>query len=332
MTNISPEITEPPFFIVGCGRSGTTLLRSMLNQHTRLAIPFESLFMLDYLRASENVSIEVMKHILLRDHEFNIWKMNLRLEDLNGIESAKELMDRIHSIYLRKTGKERWGQKTPRFVRFWPLLKSHYPGAKFIIVLRDPHAVASSLIRSRLHRSNILFAARRWVMDVEFGLELKDRYPDDVMEIRFEDLIRHTENTLRGVCTFLGEQFEPGLLTYYNTGTQEYNAFVSGIISNINRPPSVDRLEAWRDHLTGKQIHLLEYVANRTMEKVGYDIEMPLEPPTQIYITSLKIQRYFGLIRQSIQRITHYTRPFISFFYRKLRLGLLKDDLKFIKL
>ncbi len=71
-----PDVAEeaevagpPPFFIVGCGRSGTTLLRAMLNSHSQLAVPLESLFIVDYLEASDDVSAATLRRMLPREHE-----------------------------------------------------------------------------------------------------------------------------------------------------------------------------------------------------------------------------------------------------------------------
>lgn len=323
---------DSPFFIVGCGRSGTTLLRSMLNQHSRLAIPFESLFMIDYLRAQERVSVETLKSVLLKDYEFANWNLQVERHQLAGIETATELMDRIHELFLSKTGKKRWGQKTPRFIRYWRILKRHYPESKFLVMLRDPRAVASSLIRSPLHRSNILYAARRWRMDVEAGIELKGSLPEDVLEVRYEELVTEPEGVLRAICRFLGEEYEDGMLRYHLSGTAKYNRFVSSIHGNLNRPPTPDRLKAWRAHLSERQVNLLEYVARKQIRELGYGLEVEPRPPASLYIIALHVGRNMSVARQFLQRLFRYTRPFLSFFYRKIRLGTFFEDLGQMKL
>ena len=60
-------MSAPPFFIVGCGRSGTSLLREMLNSHSKLAVPLESLFIIDYLRAGSRMPLPEMLGLLFRE-------------------------------------------------------------------------------------------------------------------------------------------------------------------------------------------------------------------------------------------------------------------------
>jgi hypothetical protein len=167
-------MSDAPFFIVGCGRSGTTLLRTMLNQHSQLAIPLESLFIVDYLRADPTTPPQTFLKLILKEYEFHEWAIPFSAADFDGCVTAQDFIDRAHALYMQQYGKVIWGQKTPRFVRFGKLLKQHYPGAKFIHVIRDPRAVVSSLIRSNVHHSNAYFAARRWLRDTNAGLSLQE--------------------------------------------------------------------------------------------------------------------------------------------------------------
>ena len=184
------DLTETgPIFIVGCARSGTTLLRTMLNNHPLVAIPVESLFMIDYLRAAQNRPIERFHQLVLHEFEFQEWQLDLTLSDLAPYQTVDTLLAYLHEQYAQQSGKQIWGQKTPRFIRYGDLLKSTYPNARFIHLIRDPRAVAVSLTKSEVHRSNTYFAANRWLRDVQAGYDLKQRYPDDVLEIKYEDLV-----------------------------------------------------------------------------------------------------------------------------------------------
>jgi hypothetical protein len=112
-----------PFFIVGCGRSGTTLLRTMLNRHSLVAIPLESLFIVDYLQARESVDHERLVQMLVREFELREWGLEVDADDLSDATNARGAIERLHEIYLAKNRKQIWGQKTPRFVRYGDVLK-----------------------------------------------------------------------------------------------------------------------------------------------------------------------------------------------------------------
>lgn len=319
--------TGAPFFIVGCGRSGTTLLRTMLNHHPQIAIPVESLFMVDYLRASPSVPVSLLARLLVNDYEFREWGMVVSVADLEGCATAKDLMDRIHELYVAQQGKQFWGQKTPRFIRYGELLKTHYSRALFIHVIRDPRAVVNSLIRSNLHRSNAYYAAKRWVKDVQMGLALKQEYPGDVLELHYEALVSSPVEVLKQVCAFLGVDFHPDMLSYHQMGKEEYTPFFDQIHARLSEPPRLDRVEAWRSSLSPRQAALVEALCADTMRLVGYEPDREPEPVDAAYVASLKLHRLWGLTGQIAHRLTRRFRPLFSFVWRKLRLGLFWQDL-----
>ncbi|MCD4686031.1 MAG: sulfotransferase [Anaerolineae bacterium] len=317
---------QAPFFIVGCGRSGTTLLRTMLNHHSHVAIPLESLFIIDYLRTPNPPDPAMLRRLLLREHELVEWGLAFTEADFDGCVTVQDFIDRAHTLYAKQHDKAIWGQKTPRFVRHGALLKRAYPHAKFVDVQRDPRAVVSSLIRSNVHRSNALYAARRWQRDIAAGLELEQDYPGDVLHIRYEDLITATEAVLRDVCAFLDLPFESSLLDYHKTGTVEYGAYYNQIHAKLNQAPDASRLEAWRKHLAQRQIALVESICGELMDQLEYARETDAQVAPG-YVRRLKLERVVGFGRQIWTYITLRRGALVSMFRRRLRLGLLRRTL-----
>jgi hypothetical protein len=311
-----------PFFIVGCGRSGTTLLRTMLSQHPQVAIPLESLFIIDYLRARPKPAFSLQK-LMACEYELVEWGLEVVPDDLKGCVTAKELVDRVHELYMRKHGKTIWGQKTPRFVRYGELLKANYPQAKFIHLIRDPRAVVSSLIRSNVHQSNAYFAARRWLKDVKAGLALKEEYPADVLEVRYEDLVSKPEGILQQVCAFLGLSFDPAMLEYQDAGATEYGGYYEKVHSNLKERPNANRIEAWRKHLLPREIALVESLCGETMRALGYPLDFEAPRVKPVYVMYLKLERLGGGLRQAVHYLTKRPRYLTCNLRRKIRLSLL---------
>jgi hypothetical protein len=300
----------------------------MLNQHSRIAIPLESLFMIDYLRSDGRVKSSVFSKLILQEYELKEWGIPFTSQDFEGCLSAKDVIDRAHERYTRHFGKSIWGQKTPRFIRYGDLLKHYYPEAKFVHVIRDPRAVTSSLIRSNVHYSNAYYAARRWLRDVNSGLALQRKYPEDVFNLRYEDLVSAPADWLRQICAFLQVDFEPALLTFHQRGTAEYGKYYERIHAKLNEPPDPSRVEAWRKHLTPRQVALVESICGDTMRAFGYEPEYGDYPVSDSYVLYLRIQRLKGLGLQIYHNLTTRRGYLTSFLRRRARLSLLLDTLR----
>jgi len=257
-----------PFFIVGCGRSGTTLLRSMLDSHPLVGVPLESLFIIDYLSSRRSPS--VLRKLLPREYELGEWGLACTPDDLADCATPSEMIDRVHRLYLREHGKSRWGQKTPRFVRYGELLLANYPQARFVHMIRDPRAVARSLLRSEVHRSTVLHAAQRWVTDVSAGLELERKHPEKVLRLRYESLVSDPESELKRVCDFLDLEFVERMLRFHERAPDAYGSYYQQIHSGLGRPVSTGSTETWREQLSRADIALIESLCASLMDELGY--------------------------------------------------------------
>lgn len=319
---------SPPFFIVGCGRSGTTLLRTLLNGHPEIGVPQESLFIVDYLRAGDWLDMASLGRMLVREPELEEWGIRPSETDLEGCRTAAEAIDRLHRLYLVAKGKNRWGQKTPRFVRFVGLLRRHFPEARFIHLVRDPRAVVNSLIASDVHRSNALYASRRWLSDVSAGLRAERDFPGEVLRVRYEDLVTDVESTLRKVASLLDFEYDPSMLAAASQGASEYSRFYAAIHANLALPPTDQFIEKWKDHLSAGEIALIESIVGERMLELGY-AKSDQDPATRRLRTSaMSFERVFGLARQSTQYLRFRRKYLFHLFLRKWKLGLMGDFLR----
>lgn len=204
------------FFIVGCPRSGTTLLSVLLDRHSRLCVPPETAFLAEFprfLRLRNRAS--VLKR--LRD-----WPRTADLdlapeEILAGLGdqplSRRAIFAAMLDLYAERQGKARCGEKTPRHLRYIPRIQSWFPEAKMICVLRDGRDVALSLAAMPWFGQGLSGAARLWRSNLRLMEKAARQYQERFLILQYETLVSQPETTLRTVMAFLGERFEPQQLS-----------------------------------------------------------------------------------------------------------------------
>lgn len=317
------DASKPPFFIVGCGRSGTTYLRSMLNRHRKIAIPVESLFIVDYLRVEEEFRFDDLLDLLVSEPEIREWGLKVTREDFAGTSRIAEALERLLEIYVQQEGKQIWGQKTPRFVRHLDLLRTTFPSARFVHIVRDPRAVANSMIRSDVHRSTAYHASIRWLRDVGAGLQFEQEHPEIALRVTYEELIREPERTLDEVLKHVAASFQPDLLSSDDDPLDQYSEFYSSIHANLGYEPMTENIDKWRNKLSDENLRVVEAMCGSLMDRLGYErcLEEPALDPGDKRRANL--QRALGFFGQ-LWRYLRYRRRYLFYLiWRKWRLGLL---------
>jgi len=204
-----------PFFIVGCVRSGTTLLRNVLRNHPRLAAPEETHF----FRWAEPFGGDQYRK-MARDN-----RILKRHRELDGIEEEEfqtildqsntraDLCRRYMQLYIKKNkpGAQRWFDKTPQNVYGAALIAGEMPGAQFIHIVRHPMDVASSLRIGKVVKvQSVVGACNYWNEAAEVLNVVKRAYPARVHEVKYEDFTREPFPELKKMLNFLDEVFDPG--------------------------------------------------------------------------------------------------------------------------
>jgi Sulfotransferase family len=147
-------MTSAPFFIVGSGRSGSTLLRVIIASHSQIAIPPETWFLLPLIdqlpidRPLDPEEVTAAARIITGHYRWPDMKMEAGefLNALNALDrpSLAQVVEVIYRRHMASEGKKRWGDKTPGYIEIIPQLAQVFPGARFIHLLRDGRDVAKS--------------------------------------------------------------------------------------------------------------------------------------------------------------------------------------------
>jgi hypothetical protein len=273
-----------PIFIVGAPRSGTTMLQYRLRNHPSISLPTgESHFFIPFCSNAANFgdlsTIESVRAVLaamykqspafldsdLHGIKFDIDRLARELYEENR-SSMPAIISGIYEKNARGEGKVRWGDKTPYYVLHMPRLLEWFPDAQIVHIIRDGRDVALSLFGRRHDFSvyNVHIAAKYWQQYVEVGCETGVRLGKNVyMEVRFEDILSDPDDTLKKICTFLGEEYDDRMFDLQP-------AVNPGKTPLVYQPIMAENKEKWRHEMSLWQIRVFEAAAGDTLERLGY--------------------------------------------------------------
>lgn len=272
-----------PIFIVGAPRSGTTMLRLMLNSHPRIAIPFESDFIPKFYRRLDeygNLRIEANIARLLEDiAALSFVKRGKLVQDSSSVlarqpKSYSELIAAIYEVYAECEGKRRWGDKDPDNVLQIDVLWNLFKNCQIIHIVRDGRGVANSLRKQEWGSKNLPKLARDWSWKVtlahKMGMMIGPRH---YLEIKYEGLVRAPESSLRHICEFLDEPFDQRMLCYYENAAAAMPDSSLKYHGSSIQPPDPEKAQAWQHEMSLADRVLFEEEAGLTLKEFGYRCE-----------------------------------------------------------
>ena len=280
-----------PFpFIVGRGRSGTTLLRAMLDSHPLVAIPGESNFVVNFAASrrryerEDRFQMERFLHDLLG--HFGFARMGVSADSVTDSFRSSPPSDlptairRVFEISARDRGKSRYGDKTPNYVMHMRLLTGLFPEARFVHIIRDGRDVALSYLEGGWGPKGVAGNALYWRRFVSHGREEGRRLGSErYCEVRYEDLLSDPEGQVRRVCGFIDLEFDPVMLRYFERpdilglmpwGRQSH--------ARLTLPPTKG-LRDWRREMSAGDVALFETLAGDLLDDLGYERTTTAAPP-----------------------------------------------------
>lgn len=303
---------DTPFFIVGSGRSGTTLLRSLLSAHSDLAVTPETHFMKRADRAGA-ARRDAPADFTAFWRDLTTWKrfvdLGVQPDDVlariqhAGSFTFRTIFAAMLQTYGDSRGKRRVGEKTPGHRFYLDRIFTWFPGTRILVIRRDPRDVVAShllspwvtgqmspnRLRAPLVRRLRLFhvAERAHLWRQANGKLLAGATEDPRMHVVvYENLVTEPERELRQICAFLGEEYQPSMLNRRaparTTSDQEtagdgaaWTDWEKTHNVNADAPVSAGSIGQWRERLSAKEAALVESICGPTMKRYGYNRVMP---------------------------------------------------------
>lgn len=282
--------------MVGVNRSGTTLLRMMLDAHPELAIPPETHF-IPALRAhlaelGDPAPAEVVEFLAAhrRWGDFGLSQDLLR-ERLEAAPSMRPqwVLRVFYSLYAESQGKDRYGDKTPGYVKQLKTVQACLPEARFIHLIRDGRDVALSRDgRVQAEDLSIERLAKIWKRRIRRARKQEHRL-SHYLEVRYEDLVASPEETLRSVCDFAELGYDPAMLDYHQRSGERLREIARDLPDDeggayrpaterlaahslVTEAPQPERIAAWRRRMPPDDVAAFEAVAGDLLEELGYEL------------------------------------------------------------
>lgn len=285
-------------FVVGSPRSGTTLLRFMLDTHPELAIPPETGFLTlgpklkgrgDKLRESFFREVVNYPNPFPNWPDFEIPEETFRaaLSEINPF-TVSDGYRAFYRLYAARFGKSRWGDKTPLYCHELKLIRRLLPEARFVHIIRDGRDAALSLRQmwfspgweietQAAHWRKFVLAARR------AGLGRPD-----YLEVRYEDLILKPRETLERVCAHVGLAYDEVMLSYYTRtparlGEHKGRTRRDGTLvatheqrfrqqQRTTQPLDPTRISVWKQAMSAEERERFRLVAGDLLQAMGYEV------------------------------------------------------------
>lgn len=264
-------------FVISQPRSGSTLLQRMLAGHSWIQTSAETWLMLHPAYGLRRKGIKT-------DYRAG-WAVGAVKEFLDNYAEGRETwLDGIrafaHTVYgaaMQRGGRRRFLDKTPRYTMIVPELAELFPEARYLVLLRNPLAVLSSELRT--------YVEEDWPRLADFAPDLIDAparlvaarevLGENMLEVRYETLVREPERELQRICRYLDIPWETGLEDYSATPAPLGRAN-DPVGVHRHRRPSADSVETWRELGADSQsrhfaLAYLDQIGDEVLGRLGYD-------------------------------------------------------------
>jgi hypothetical protein len=303
----SKLLTDSPVFAVGAERSGTTLLRLMLDHHPKIGWISEFEYAVDWVSEfGDWPDINEYQQYLSKDRIFHSHFFEID-KDLNYPDLIKSFVAQKRA----QTGKPLIGANCHRhFDRLLWL----WPDARFIHIVRDPRDVARSCVGMGW-AGNVYRGVERWIEAEKNWQQLKKKIDSEkILETTYEDFISQDSKCIEQICNFIGTEFSESVFDY--TKFTDYTL------------PNPALLYQWKEKLSDYEIRLVESRVRELMLDSGYESSglqtLQLTPVSQ---AKLRLGNWIFRVKFRIKRFG-LKLTFADFFTRKLGLKKQQENIR----
>lgn len=251
-----------PIFLFGVGRSGTTLLQTIINAHPKMGMLPENHFLLNFYLPTIGPNAKSFDSKLpFQDEEFcRIPKEIRNLLKEKKFNSSIDFYSDILEKFALLNDFQLVGDKDPEHINYLPHLIREFPRAKFIHIVRDPRDVILSRKKSDWGKKypilwHIVEYKHQFLKAQNFSTNNKQFF-----QIKYEDLLVYPEETLKTLCNFLQVDFDPSMLNHHQHKNNLFSEKETTWKQNVKKPILQDNFNKWKKTIEPSTLKLIENV------------------------------------------------------------------------
>jgi protein-tyrosine sulfotransferase len=266
-----------PIFIIGVPRSGTTLLRVLLDSHSKIAAASETPWILGVYGDD---SVRQLAAFLIESSHGPV-KCVPGVSPQSILKAMRAFIDEVFQPYLLIKNKELLVLKTPHDIMHLDFLLKLYHDSKYIHIIRDGRDSACSLVENSssifgneidgFGKLNHLNAMRRWY---EWEIKIRSAFKENEIKpvsLRYEELVGNPVEVLKAVCSGIGVEFEPEMLAYQKH-EHELPDWEAGSYDLKKRKKDIDTksIGRWRERFSKYEIKKVDDLYGTFLKDIGY--------------------------------------------------------------
>jgi hypothetical protein len=300
--------------IIGTQRSGSNLLRVILDQSDQIASPHPPHILVTFVPLLELYGfLTEEKYKLLINDVVNYVRANpvpwygVELDVDWIFENSKtyslfEINRLVYETAASAKKAKYWCCKSMANVHYATDLEKHSPNLKYIYLYRDGRDVALSFKKAIVGEKHIYHLAKQWFKDQSACIELSKRISKDrFFSLNYEELIANPAEVIQDLCQFLAIDYSENMLDFHNSKESQATASAGEMWENLAKPIIKDNTGKFRKELSGEEINIFECINHQTLTELGYALDRP-ENKDKL-ISAEEIEGYNlenGLLKKSI--------------------------------
>ncbi len=329
-----------PIFMIGTQRSGSNLLRLMLNQLTEIASPHPP-----HIFERMHPLLEKYGDLINDDNFSQLVDDVCKLVELNPVEWQDINLDRkkithrcgenrslaaihgsVYDIYAETQTAKTWCCKSLANIHYVDIIEEQFDRPKYIYLYRDGRDVALSFQKAVVGEKHIYNIAKNWADTQEKAIELREHiHPTRFFCISYELLTQRPREVTRSMCKFLGVEYTDTMMDFYKTSEAKNAARSSELWSNVTNPVMSNNSGKYRTEMPEDDIRIFESVAGHVLDTLGYKREL-IQKGKEINFTKSDIDSFNQLNKLIKNEITNIVDK--NDIQRRERQSLLINEIK----